>query len=259
MDALITLLHALPPEAMSLAMVATAYGGVLLLFRLFGLPGIAAFVVLALLGGNIQVIKVAKFSVFQSPVALGTELFASTYLAMDVIAENYGPGQARRTIWLGFTSQLLFAWIMILTLGYRPLTGPGAADQAGVEGALKALMQPQMGLLAAGLISYAISQNLDVTIFARLKRATRGGQLWFRNGVASLAAALTDNIIFSTLAWEVFTEKRVPLHDLIFTYILGTFYIRALVSLLDTPFMYMSRKVYRARAAFEDTPLEAAR
>ena len=38
---------------------------------------------------NLQVLKPVQFAVFAEPVALGTVLFASTYLATDILAEHF--------------------------------------------------------------------------------------------------------------------------------------------------------------------------
>lgn len=245
---LIEAMRSLPPELLSLILIAVSYSGVLIFMRYFGLSGVAAFFVLAVIGANIQVLKVVKFSVFDHPVALGTELFASSYLAIDIVTENYGKEQARKIIWIGFACQILFTALMLITLGYAsPLVG-SAEDLArigAVESALNTILQPQAGLLAAGLFSYLLSQHLDVSIFVWLRRETGGRFLWLRNGASNIVAALVDTIVFSFLAWRVFAPEPVPLDALLYTYILGTFCIRVFVSLLDTPFMYLSRRVFR--------------
>jgi queuosine precursor transporter len=41
------------------------------------------------------------------------------------------------------------------------------------------------------------------------------------------------------------------LDALIFTYILGTFFLRVVIALLDTPFMYLSRRIARPRPPAE--------
>jgi hypothetical protein len=43
------------------------------------------------------------------------------------------------------------------------------------------------------------------------------------------------------LAWVVFAPEPVGWEALFFTYILGTYGLRVVLSLLDTPFMYLSR------------------
>jgi len=249
---LIGQMNAAPPELISLLMLISAYGGVLVLMRKFGAHGLVAFVVIALVAANIQVLKVVQFTVLPQPVALGTVLFSSTYLAMDLLAEYYGAALARKTIWIGFFCLLFYNLFMLLTLGYRPLTAQAATGMvptaAETENALKLLVQPQLGLLLAGLISYLVSQHLDVFLYTKVKRSTHGKRLWLRNGIATIISALVDNTVFSILAWEVFAATPVPLNQLIFTYILGTFLARVLVALLDTPFMYLSRQIVRRPA-----------
>lgn len=236
--ALIAWMHQAPPELIEITMLVCAYGGALVMFRLFGLTGLIAFNVLALIGANIQVLKVVQFHVLPEPVALGTILFSSSFLTIDLITEYYGAAVARRTIWLGFCALLLHNTFMLLTLGYAPLA---TADAQHVETALSTLVAPQPGLLAAGLIAYLVSQNLDVTIYSRLKKSTGGRFLWLRNIAATAPAVLIDNTVFSVLAWQVFAAKPVPLDTLVSTYILGTFFVRMLITVLDTPFMYLSR------------------
>lgn len=239
-------------------MIFVAYSGVLVFMRLFGLGGLAAFIVVAILGANIQVLKVAQFSVFEHPVALGTELFASTYLAIDIVAEYYGKQQARKIIWIGFACQILFTLLMILTLGYAsPLasTAQEVVRIEEVENALDVILQPQAGLLAAGLTSYLLSQHLDVSIFVWLRRETGGRFLWLRNGASNIVAAFVDSAVFSFLAWRVFAQEPISYDVLLHTYILGTFYIRVFVSLLDTPFMYLSRLLFRDEMMVSDKKL----
>src|SRR5262249_51648099 len=152
-----------------------------------GLIGLVAFAVLAIVGANIQVLKVVQFTILPQPVALGTILFSSSFLAVDLITEYFGPATARRTIWLGFCCLLLHNVFMLLTLGYRPLD-PSTPESLAVEGALATFAAPQPALLAAGLVSYLVSQHLDVALYAKLKRATQGQHLWLRNVAATVPA-----------------------------------------------------------------------
>lgn len=238
-----------PPGVIAFFMLLAAYSAVLVLMRFFGIHGLVAFVVVAILGANIQVLKVVQFGVFPHPVALGTILFSSTYLAIDLVTEYYGTHLARRIIWLGFCCVLLFNIFMILTLGYRPIdadiTDPDYGFAVETERALKTVIQPQLGLLVAGLAAYLISQHLDVWLFAYLKRRTHGNALWLRNNASAIVAALIDNTVFSLLAWRIFAATPVPWDTLVYTYILGTFSARVLIALLDTPFMYLSRRVFK--------------
>lgn len=252
MTAFIDTMNSAPPELIGLLMLVLSYGGVLVLMRLFGIYGLITFIIVALLGANFQVLKVVQFSMLSHPVALGTILFSTTYTAIDIINDRYGPKMARKVIWIGFAAMVAHNAFMITTLSYAPIDAvPGDAENAfylETENALRHIMLPQVGLLAAGLLSYLASEHLDVTLFSWLKGTTGGKKLWLRNVGSSLIAALFDNVVFSILAWKLFTANPVSWEALIFTYILGTFYIRMLISVLDIPLVYLARKIPLADA-----------
>lgn len=119
---IIATLQAGPPEFVWLLMLLVAFGAIVVMGRLFGEAGLVAFVVIAIIGANIQVLKVVQFGVFGYPVALGTVLFASSFLATDILTEHYGRRAAQRAVLIGFASLALWTVIMILTLGFAPLT-----------------------------------------------------------------------------------------------------------------------------------------
>jgi uncharacterized integral membrane protein (TIGR00697 family) len=239
-------LQSLPPELLWLAMLAVCFGSVLLLHRLFAEAGLYAYVVAAILGANIQVLKAVQFSVYPKPVALGTVMFASTFLATDILAERYGPRAARKAVMLGFAGYLVFTVAMVLTMGFAPLRAEQAGDDMAWAVAnhehIAALFTPAPALFAAGMIAYLASQLHDVWLFDRLKRAFKGRFLWLRNNISTALSALIDNTLFSLLAWIVFAAEPLPLATVIVVYILGTYWLRLLIAALDTPVIYLARK-----------------
>ena len=76
-----------------------------------------------------------------------------------------------------------------------------------------------------------------------LPRVTGGRWLWLRNNASTAASSLIDNTIFSVLAWVVFAADPLPWSTVIFTFILGTYWLRLLVAVMDTPILYLSRLV----------------
>jgi hypothetical protein len=250
-EQLVTALNALPTTSVWLMMVLAAYGGCVLMGRLFGAAGLYAFIVLAVIGANVQVLKAVMFSFHADPVAIGTELFTATYLASDILNELYGRKAARKGVWIGFCSYLLFVVFMLLALGYAPLT----AEQAGESMAwnlpyhdhLKALFLPAPAIFLAGMAAFLTSQLLDVKVYSWIRGKTGDKALWLRNNGSTMLSALVDNTVFSVLAWVVLApaDQRVDTHALIYTYILGTYLLRVVLSLIDTPFMYLACRIIR--------------
>lgn len=252
-SAFIAALIASPPEFVWLLLLLVCFSTIVIMLRLFGKAGLYAYVVVGVIGANLQVLKVVQFSLYADPVALGTILFASTYLCTDILAEHFGRRAAQRAVWLGFSSLLLFNVIMLLTLGFAPLT----LEQAGAEMAwalpthdhLAALLTPAPALFAAGMIAYLLSQFHDIWLFRLLSRLTGKRHLWLRNNASTWISALIDNTIFSVLAWVVFAADPIGWQPLIFTFILGTYWLRVVVAALDTPFVYLARAAVRPSVA----------
>jgi uncharacterized integral membrane protein (TIGR00697 family) len=232
-----------PPEAVWPLMLVTCFGAVVLLHRFFGREGLYVYIALAIVGANIQVLKAVQFSVYPEPVALGTILFSSSYFATDLLAELYGKQAARKGVWLGFAAYLTFTALMLITLGFRPLTeaqaGEAMAWAVPFHEHMAALFSPAPALFAAAMVAYLVSQNHDVWLFHWLREKTGGRFLWARNNTSTMLSALIDNTVFSLLAWIVFSANPLPLDTVVFTYILGTYWLRLLVAALDTPFIYL--------------------
>jgi len=69
---------------------------ILLFLKLFGETGMYIYTVIAVIGANIQVLKIVNFPFFSNPIALGTILFASTFLTTDILTEYYGVKFAKK-------------------------------------------------------------------------------------------------------------------------------------------------------------------
>lgn len=247
---LIIALQAWPPEAVWLLLLVVCFSANLALVRLFGEAGAYLYIAVAILGANVQVLKPVAFSVFADPVALGTVLFASTYLATDILREHYGVAAARRGVHLGFAAYLLWVVLMVITLGFQPLdaaaAGDGLAWALPNHDAMATLFTPAPAFFAAGMIAYLVSQHHDIWLYGLVRRLTGDRFLWLRNNASTWLSALIDNILFSVLAWVVFAATPLGWEPLVFTYILGTYWLRIAVAVLDTPFVYLARTLLKS-------------
>jgi uncharacterized integral membrane protein (TIGR00697 family) len=243
--------NALPTESMLAIELVVVFSLIPLMLRL-GAAGMFIFIAVGIIAANVQVLKAASFAFYAAPIPLGTVAFSATYVATDVLTEYYGRATARKAVWLGFAAMLLMTVMMLLAMGYAPMT-PEAAKASGMDWALPnhdhilALYLPQATLLIAGLSSYLISQMNDIYVFQKIRQWTGTGQLWVRACGSTAVSALVDNTVFSTLAWMVFPwllgqhDQVVGFNTLVFTFILGTYWIRLAMAVLEAPFMYAAR------------------
>ena len=237
-------LQALPPELIWVGLLCASFAAILVLHRWLGPAGLYVYMTVAIIGGNLHVLKLTQFSVFPDPVALGTILFSTTFLCTDILTEYHGAPAARRGVILGFAGLILFNLFLFAALAFRPLdpaAGALGASGADMQTHLEAVFLPAPGILAASLIAYLVSQFNDIWIFSRLREATGGKYLWLRNNLSTWISALVDSIVFSLLAFVVFAPDPVGWKPLIFTYILGTYGLRVVVAILDSPVVYLAR------------------
>lgn len=236
----LTTLQMMPPELVSFCMLLASGAGCLLLFRAFGLYGLYTFISLSVIAANMQVLKAAQFSFQMEPVALGTIVFGSAYMATNIITEHYGKHFAEKSIWIGFASMLFMTVVMILTLGFPKLGGEEYVRFDQAHDAIAILFTPAPAILLASFISYVISQYSDIVIFTLLKDLSEGRLLWLRSNMSNIVSGFIDSVIFSFLAWYVFAPEPFSVSTIWYTYILGTFFFRILLSIFNTPFVYMS-------------------
>ncbi|EOD4634573.1 queuosine precursor transporter, partial [Staphylococcus aureus] len=89
-----------------------------LMYRFFGKQGLIAWVAIGTIIANIQVIKTVE--IFGISATLGNVMFASIYLATDILNDIYGRRVAKRAVWLGFSSTLIMIIVMQLSLHFIP-------------------------------------------------------------------------------------------------------------------------------------------
>lgn len=225
-----------PSEVLTLSLLLSCGVVILVMMRFFGATGLAVYSSFAVVVANLQVQTATTYSFFHSPIALGTEVFSSIYIVSSILTEYYGKAQARKTVWLSFTSMIIVTFFMLFTMGFKPAKGFSDAHWA-----MKILFLPAPAILAASLIAYVVGQLNDIWVFAMLSRLTRGRFLWLRSFLATLVGAFLDNLVFSVLAWMVFAPYPLPWKTVLFTYVLGTYFLRIFVTLVGIPFVYLAR------------------
>lgn len=252
---LIESLQSLPAEVTSVILFIVCATAILWLLRLFGANGLYLYNIVAVLASNIQVLKGVQFSVGAEPVALGTVVFATTYLCSDMLTEYYGKKAALIGIGYCFAAQILMTILMIITIGHPrlPLDHIGSAGthhMLATEHAMALLFTPSPRLLLASLLAFSISQINDIWLFQWISKLTKERMLWLRTTVSAVISALVDTTIFSVIAWVILAPEPVSFSVLIFTYILGTFATRVLIGLFSTPVMYMSKACIPVRPLY---------
>ena len=209
----------------------------ILAYRLFGKNGLYAWIVVAIVLANIQVMKTIGF--FGLVTALGNIIYGTTFLTTDILCENYGKKEAKKAVLIGFFMLIAVTIIMQLCL----LFAPHESDT------LSPALQQIFGLLPritiASLTAYLISQFHDVWAFVFWKKLFKGKHLWFRNNLSTMTSQLIDNVIFTWIAFVgffgLFGWNQVFEWSIIFQIFVVSYVMKWVVAVFDTPFVYLSR------------------
>lgn len=234
----VMLLQTYSTELISLLLTIVCGVSILVLYKNFGKVGLITFNAMAVIVGNIQVLRVAEFGFSPDPVALGTVMFAATFMVTDVLNECYGRAVARFSIFLSFTIYVSMTLCMLVDLGHRPQ--PGDVNYAAME----TLFTPSLRFFIASLSAFLLSQLLDIWIFNRVKNLCEGRFLWLRTNASTFISGLVDNFIFSTLAWVILSPSPVSFHTLMMTYVIGSYLYRAIVNVILTPVIYECKRIF---------------
>ena len=204
----------------------------LVVFRFFGRAGLFALIVMNVIICNIQVLKVVEL--FGLTTTLGNVLYGSVFLITDMLGEFYGKREARKGVLLGFVTLVLAMAYMKIAISYIP------HPSDFIQPALESIFDLMPRIAAASLLAYAVSQTHDVWAFHFWRKKTKGRFLWLRNNASTLVSQFIDTLIFCSVAFIGMFETKEIIEIFISTYL-----IKALVSLIDTPFIYAGRAIFR--------------
>ncbi len=210
--------------------IIVSFSIILLMYKLFGKIGVFSWIAIATILANIQVIK--NIEILSLTSTLGNVLYGSIFLATDILNEHYNEKIANKGVIIGFIASAALVLFGLITNAYIPASSDVSSE------ALKVVFSSTLRVVLGGFAAYLISQLLDVKLFQVIKKKTKGKHLWLRNNLATIVSQLIDTLIFVSIAFIGIYSKEV----LIEIY-LTTFIFKLIVSLFDTPFIYLSKKI----------------
>lgn len=213
-------------ELLWMIMLPVSFLSVLTAFRLFGKSGLYLWCGLSVVIANIQVLKTVEL--FGMVSTLGNIVYASSFLATDILSEIYGRRAAIKGVAVGFFSLVVMTLLMQLSLWFAPHESDFA------QPALETLFALLPRIAGASLLAYLVSQTHDIWAYDFWKRRFPDLRwLWLRNNASTVVSQLIDSAIFSFAAFVGVFEMPIVL-DIWLT----TCLFKWVVALVDTPFIY---------------------
>jgi uncharacterized integral membrane protein (TIGR00697 family) len=227
-------------EILLIAQIAAFYGLVILAWKLFGRRGLYCWTAIATIAANIEVL--VQIHAFGMDMTLGNILFASTFLATDVLSENCGKPAARQAVHMGVFASLSF---LLISQSWLLFT-PNGEDFAMPH--LRAIFSNTPRLMITSFTVYAVVQRLDVflyhTIWDWTEKLCRDRRrfLWVRNNGSTLVSQLFNNILFTFGAFYGVFPMRT-----LWSIVVSSMVIFIVTSLADTPVVYICRRIREAQ------------
>lgn len=228
------------------------YGSTLLAYRLFGKAGLFCFSAIATVLANVEVLILIR--AFGMEQTLGNVLFAATFLTTDILSECESKEAANKAVWIGIFSSLFFLAISQSWLLYK------SPHEDSLSDAISTVFSSTARMILSSFAVYAVSQLLDVWLYHKWwtwterKFGDKKKFLWLRNNGSTLISQLVNSLLFTVLAFA--GTYSLPTLMSIFG---SSYVIFVFTSLLDTPVIYLARKLATRKNKNEsDTDNESA-
>ena len=212
------------------------YGGVLVMYRIFGKTGLYCCTVIATITANMEVLlMVDAFGLEQT---LGNVLFASTFLITDILSETAGKKEAQKAVNIGIATSIAFILISQSWLLYTPSASDWARES------FQTIFTNTPRLMVVSFLVYAVCQRFDVWAyhkwwaFTKKKYGDSKRFLWLRNNGSTIVSQAINTVLYSFGAfWGMYDISTI------ISICFSSYVIFIVTSLADTPVLYLARKV----------------
>lgn len=202
--------------------------GLTLSYKFFGKEGLIAIIAGSVVMMNILVNK--SVVIFGIGATGGNVFYAMVFLATDILSENYGGREARKSVMIGFfisTLTMVGAWV---ALAMKPAPWDFAHQP------LSLILTPMVRIVTGSMVAFFVSNMLDTYSYQWLRKKFPK-QLWIRNNGSTWTSQLVDTLLFASIA----LLGTMPM-DAWLQVVLSTYLLKIIIAAIDTPFLYLVAK-----------------
>lgn len=215
-------------EILLIIEIVSTFGLIVLAKKLFGKAGLFAWMAISSILANIQVCK--SVDLFGISATLGNVMFASTFLATDILSECYGKKDAKKGVYIGLFSVIVYLLCTQLSLLFQP------NDIDVVQSSMQNLFQLAPRVCLSSMAMFFLANILDVHLYNKLKNKFKSKKMWLRNNISTVVCNCLENFGFCILAFT----GLFPFEEVL-SIAISTSIIEMFVALCDTPFLYLAK------------------
>ena len=205
------------------------FGIEVLIEKIFKKEGLFVWTSGALITANILVAK--NINILGLQATLGNILFASTFLATDILSEKYSTKESRKAVNIGIVSVILFTAVTQFSLLFKP------NELDLVNDSLKNLFSLNLRISISSILMCYLSNLLDICLFEKIKKKIPN-KLWVRNNISTIISNCLENYLFTIFSF-------IGIYDIktILSIATTTTILEIIIAICDTPFLYLSKKI----------------
>ena len=197
--------------------------------KMFKKEGLYVWISIATIMANILVCK--SIDILGLTASLGNVMFASIFLATDILSEKYDVKDSRKAVMLAIASQIIFILATTLAVSYIP----SETDLSNES--MKTLFSINARVSISSIVMFGASNMLDIYLFEKLKKKFPK-QLWLRNNVSTIISNCLENYFFVFFAFVGIYD-----YSTILSIATTTSILEIIIAICDTPFMYIAKKL----------------
>lgn len=169
-----------------------------------------------------------QVDVFGWSLSWAVILYSMVYLITDILSEFFEKNSAYKLAASNLSVQIIFWAYVLITTPVSPSFG-----NETYEAMMKLFSTTPRITIAA--IAASGGAFLDIFIYEKIKKMTKGKHLWFRNNISTMVGQSVNTFLFFVIAlygvlpniWEI---------------ILFAIAVKIMIAAFDTPILYFTRR-----------------
>ena len=181
-------------------------------------------------------------------MSVGVIIWPVVFITTDIINEYFGKKGIKK---ISYFTILLIIYVFIIIYMSTKLTpnnywlNINSVDNHGnpfnIDYAYNIIFLQSTGIIIGSIIAFLIAQILDVIIFHKLKRMTKGKFIWLRATGSTLISQFIDSFVVLFIAFYLLAPNdKVWSLSQVFSVGFDNYTFKFIIAILITPLIYLS-------------------
>ena len=193
--------------------------------------------------------KIFDFSFVKNfSLSVGVLIWPVVFITTDIINEYFGKSGVKKISYFTIILILYVFLIVFLSTKLVPNTywlNINSTDNSGnpfnIDYAYNTIFLQSTGIIIGSVFAFLIAQLLDVFIFQKIKKITKGKFIWLRATGSTLISQLIDSFVVLTIAFYFLApEGKEWSINQVFVVGFDNYTFKFFVAIIITPFIYLA-------------------